>query len=110
MSVVLRLVPEVALSTYALGRPSTVLQSSVSQPFCRFASTLIATIVAYTTSKFALLGLTKSVCLSHAKDGLRVNGIAPGVIDTPLLSETYRNDFNTHLIPQVSCLTHMEPN
>lgn len=38
---------------------------------------------AYTSSKGALLQLTKSVAIDFARAGIRANCIAPGVIDTP---------------------------
>lgn len=40
---------------------------------------------AYTTSKHAVLGLTRSIALDYAADGLRCNAICPGITDTPLL-------------------------
>lgn len=40
--------------------------------------------VAYDTSKGALVMLTKSLAVSLAPHGIRVNGIAPGLIRTPL--------------------------
>jgi NAD(P)-dependent dehydrogenase (short-subunit alcohol dehydrogenase family) len=39
---------------------------------------------AYVTSKHALIGLTRSAALDHAADGVRVNAICPGYVQTPL--------------------------
>lgn len=38
--------------------------------------------VAYTTSKHALVGLTKNTGYMYAKTGIRCNGIAPGAVNT----------------------------
>ena len=40
---------------------------------------------AYTTSKHAVLGLSRSIALDYAADGLRCNCICPGITDTPML-------------------------
>jgi len=42
--------------------------------------------LAYCTTKFALVGLTKCLALDHAKDGIRVNCICPGRVETPFVS------------------------
>jgi NAD(P)-dependent dehydrogenase (short-subunit alcohol dehydrogenase family) len=39
---------------------------------------------AYTTSKAAVIGLTKAIAVSYAEQGVRCNCICPGWVDTPL--------------------------
>jgi NAD(P)-dependent dehydrogenase (short-subunit alcohol dehydrogenase family) len=39
---------------------------------------------AYTTSKHAILGFTRALAAELGKDGVRVNAIGPGLIETPL--------------------------
>ncbi|MGJ3242862.1 MAG: SDR family NAD(P)-dependent oxidoreductase [Opitutales bacterium] len=41
--------------------------------------------LAYCTTKFAVVGLTKTMALDHAADGLRVNAICPGRVETPFV-------------------------
>jgi NAD(P)-dependent dehydrogenase (short-subunit alcohol dehydrogenase family) len=40
---------------------------------------------AYTTSKHAVIGLTRSIALDYAVDGIRCNNVCPGITDTPML-------------------------
>ncbi|MFI7615901.1 SDR family NAD(P)-dependent oxidoreductase [Nonomuraea terrae] len=61
------------------GGGSIVVVSSVQA----FASQ--AKVAAYTASKAALNGLTKAMALDHAADGIRVNAVCPGSVDTPML-------------------------
>ncbi|MGI9332941.1 MAG: SDR family NAD(P)-dependent oxidoreductase [Gammaproteobacteria bacterium] len=42
-------------------------------------------VAAYAASKGAALALTRAMALDHAADGIRVNAICPGSIDTPML-------------------------
>jgi NAD(P)-dependent dehydrogenase (short-subunit alcohol dehydrogenase family) len=39
----------------------------------------------YTTSKHAVVGLTRSIALDYAADGIRCNCVCPGITDTPML-------------------------
>ncbi len=41
--------------------------------------------LAYCTTKFAVVGLTKSMALDHAADGVRVNCICPARVETPFV-------------------------
>lgn len=41
--------------------------------------------VAYSSSKGAVLSLTKEIALDVGKDGVRVNSVYPGLINTPIL-------------------------
>ena len=41
----------------------------------------------YTTTKHAVVGLTKSIALDYAAEGIRCNCVCPGITDTPMLRE-----------------------
>lgn len=41
---------------------------------------------AYCASKGAIIQLTRAMAIDHARDGLRVNAVCPGDVDTPMLS------------------------
>ena len=45
---------------------------------------------AYSVSKAGVIGLTKSLAMDFVKDGIRVNCICPGDVDTPMLPEDAR--------------------
>lgn len=46
-----------------------------------------ATTPVYTTSKHAVLGLTRSIALDYAAEGIRCNCVCPGITLTPMLKE-----------------------
>ena len=43
--------------------------------------------LAYTTTKFAVVGLTKALALDHSHTGVRFNCICPGRVETPFVLE-----------------------
>jgi meso-butanediol dehydrogenase/(S,S)-butanediol dehydrogenase/diacetyl reductase len=50
---------------------------------------------AYCVSKGAIIQLTRAMAIDHASDGLRVNAVCPGDIDTPMLaSEAEEHDID----------------
>lgn len=49
--------------------------------------------VSYCASKGGLIMMTRAMALDHAADGMRINAICPGGVDTPMLvSETQAQD------------------
>jgi NAD(P)-dependent dehydrogenase (short-subunit alcohol dehydrogenase family) len=46
-------------------------------------------VVTYSATKHGIVGLTKSMVAEYAKDGLRVNAIAPGPTETPMVKAFY---------------------
>ena len=42
-------------------------------------------VLAYTVSKHGLIGLTRSMAVDFAPEGIRVNAVCPGSVDTPML-------------------------
>jgi len=51
---------------------------------------------AYIAAKGAIISLTRTMALDFAMDGIRVNAIAPGAVDTPML----RRSFARHADPE----------
>ncbi len=60
---------------------SIINMSSIAGP------TGVANRGAYSVSKAGVIGLTKSLAMDFVKDGVRVNCICPGTVDTPSLRQ-----------------------
>ncbi|REL38117.1 SDR family oxidoreductase [Rhodohalobacter sp. SW132] len=52
----------------------------------------IPQVTAYTASKTGLLGLTRALAVDLSPHGIRVNAIAPGFIDSPMLRKAFDSD------------------
>ncbi len=50
---------------------------------------------AYCASKGAVVNLTRALALDHATDGIRVNAVCPGAVDTPMLVSGHHGDGHT---------------
>ncbi|WP_424952900.1 SDR family NAD(P)-dependent oxidoreductase [Deinococcus sp.] len=72
-------VARASIAPLRAARGSLVLVASVqsfgSQP----------NVLAYVTSKHGLLGLMRAAAVDYAADGVRVNAVCPGSVDTPML-------------------------
>ncbi len=76
------LVAHAALEAVRNARGSFVFMSS-AQGFAAQRDVL-----AYATAKHGLIGLVHSMAVDEAPHGVRVNGVAPGAIDTPMLRDS----------------------
>lgn len=76
------LVTKYAMPHLRNSRRSYIVNIGSISSFVGQASTPI-----YTTSKHAVMGLTRSIALDFATDGVRCNCVCPGITDTPMLRE-----------------------
>jgi len=51
--------------------------------------------VAYSTTKAAISGFSRSVALQYAKQSIRSNVLLPGLMDTPLVAEPLKDGYHT---------------
>ena len=52
-------------------------------------------LAAYCASKGAVVNLTRAMALDHAAEGIRVNSVNPGAVDTPMLVSGHHGDGHT---------------
>ncbi len=51
-----------------------------------------STVVTYSATKHGIVGMTKSMVAEYAKDGLRVNAVAPGPTETPMVKKYFEDN------------------
>jgi NAD(P)-dependent dehydrogenase (short-subunit alcohol dehydrogenase family) len=61
---------------------------------------------AYIAAKGAIISLTKTMAVDFATDGIRVNAIAPGAIDTPLLNRSFARHADVEKMRETSRNRH----
>jgi NAD(P)-dependent dehydrogenase (short-subunit alcohol dehydrogenase family) len=76
------LISKAVMPLIRAGKGSIVHMASVQG----FASQ--AGVVAYSTAKHGLIGLVRAMAVDAAPYGVRVNGVAPGSVDTPMLRDS----------------------
>jgi len=62
----------------------------------------LPSVTAYSSSKGGVKLLTQTLCTAYAKEGIRINAICPGYIDTPLLNniDPQKKEYLASLHPQ----------
>jgi 2-keto-3-deoxy-L-fuconate dehydrogenase len=61
---------------------------------------------AYIAAKGAVISLTRTMAVDFATDGIRVNAIAPGAIDTPMLRRSFARHLDPNAVRETSRLRH----
>lgn len=65
-----------------------------------------ANVLAYTASKHALIGLTRSMAMDFARVNVRVNAVCPGTVDTPMLHRAASLDPNPQSVLEACAQMH----
>lgn len=66
-----------------------------------------AGVAAYCATKGAVHQLTRAMALDHAEDGIRVNAVAPGEIETPMLSSERAEPVTDELLARIAATVPM---
>lgn len=61
-----------------------------------------AGVAAYCASKGAVHNLTRALALEHAKDGLRINAVCPGEVNTPMLQSERKEPVTPELLQRLA--------
>ncbi|KAF9889141.1 hypothetical protein FE257_007630 [Aspergillus nanangensis] len=65
------------------------------------------TVGGYAASKAGVLGMTRTDAIAYGKDGIRINSVLPGFINTPLMEESIRRGSNYETFAARVPLTRM---
>ena len=66
-------------------------------------------IIAYSASKFGVLGLSQSLALALAPHGVRVNCVCPGLVETDMVHESGDGDVADWLRPMYDSVKLLRP-
>jgi NAD(P)-dependent dehydrogenase (short-subunit alcohol dehydrogenase family) len=66
-----------------------------------------AGVAAYCASKGAVHNLTRALAMDHAADGVRVNAVCPGEVNTPMLQSERAEAVTDHLLAQIAATVPM---
>jgi 2-keto-3-deoxy-L-fuconate dehydrogenase len=61
---------------------------------------------AYIAAKGAIVSLTKTMAIDFATDGIRVNAIAPGAVETPMLKRSFARHSDSDAVRETSRNRH----
>jgi len=61
-----------------------------------------AGVAAYCASKGAVHNLTRALALDHAKDGIRINAVCPGEVNTPMLQSERKEPVAPELLQRLA--------
>ena len=61
---------------------------------------------AYIASKGAILSLTRTMALDFAKDGIRINALVPGAVETPMLARGFQRQDDPEAAMAASLARH----
>jgi len=66
-----------------------------------------AGVAAYCASKGAVHNLTRALAMDHATDGIRVNAVCPGEVNTPMLQSERSESVTDQLLAQIAATVPM---